>query len=438
MSLFHGTSSACVAVLLLATTNALAAGFTLNEHSAAELGLSYAGAAAAAEDASTIADNPAGLARLDRPQFAISGTLAFPALPFANMSSRLATGTPTPGLNADGGSVVVFPNLFASTPLTETVAIGLGIFPSFGLATDYPAGWVGRYHARSTNLTSFDFAPTVAYRIAPILSIGFTPVARYTKVDLSDAIDFGTIGAGHEIPGAVPGESDGSSRIKADNWSFGFNGGVLVEPTQTTRLGIAYYYNKAANLTGSAQFTRLTVGNTISSISGTFTDTNASGSVNYPDHLNMGLVQQLSPNIDLRAGLTWTQWSSFKELRILLANPNQPSIVTAENWRDTYNVAVGMTYKATPKLLLRMGISYDQTPVRGASFRTPRIPDADRITPGIGAGYELTPATRIDVAYQHIFGGPVGLNVVSATGDTLIGKTRLSADILALQLTMKY
>jgi long-chain fatty acid transport protein len=438
MSTSRGRSLALAVIFVLAATNALAAGFTINEHAAAELGTAYAGSAAAAEDAGTIADNPAGLARLDRPQFVISGTLAVPSLPFTNTGSTLVTGMPTSGANADGGSAVPLPNFFVSAPLMQNLAIGLGVLPSFGLVTDYPKGWVGRYHAQSTNLTSFDFAPTISYRATPLISIGVSPVARYTKAEFSNAIDFGTIGAGSAIPGAISGADDGGIKLKASDWSFGLNGGVLLEPMPSTRVGISYFYNSAARLSGSAGFARPTIGNVVSAASGEFVNTGAAGSIDYPDHLNVGVVQQLSPDIDIRAGVTWTQWSSFKELRISFDNPSQPSAVTVENWRDTYNIALGMTYAPAPRWLLRFGISYDQTPVRSATQRTPRIPDADRITPAIGARYKLTDSTAVDLAYQHIVGGSVDLNVVSATGDTLRGRTNLSADILALQLTVQY
>jgi long-chain fatty acid transport protein len=427
-----------LAAILFSATDASPAGFGLIEHAAGQLGTAYAGAGAAGEDASTIADNPAGLVRLSRPELLISGTIGVPFLPFKNSGSSLATGAPTPGSDANGGSVALLPNVFASTNLRQDLAVGLGLFPSFGLATNYPADWVGRYHAQSTNLTSFDIAPTVAYRIAPIIAIGFSPVARYTKVKFSNAIDFGTLGAGFGIPGAIPGAADGSIKIKASDWSFGFNGGVLLEPAPTTRIGFTYFYNNAAHLSGSAGFARPGVGDIVSAASGAFVDTSAAGSIHYPNRASLAVVQQLSPDLDVRAGVAWTQWSSFKEQRVSFGNPNQPDAVTLENWRDTYSFAGGITYAPAPLWKLRFGISYDQTPIRNAIYRTPRLPDADRITPAIGVGYDLTDATTIDFAYQHIFGGTVGLNIASASSDRLVGKTDFSVDVVALQLTFRY
>ena len=96
------------------------------------------------------------------------------------------------------------------------------------------------------------------------------------------------------------------------------------------------------------------------------------------------------------------------------------------------------TYQWNPALVLRAGLSYDQTPVPDPVHRDARLPDASRYGVSIGAGYKLTDATSIDVAYAHLFGGSVGLDVTSSTGDRLVGTTRLSADILAFQLNVRY
>jgi long-chain fatty acid transport protein len=83
----------------LLSAEAFAAGFALNERSAASIGTASAGAAAAAEDASSIAFNPAGIAALNSTQLVATGTLYVPSLPFANNASLLATGIPIVGPN---------------------------------------------------------------------------------------------------------------------------------------------------------------------------------------------------------------------------------------------------------------------------------------------------------------------------------------------------
>lgn len=420
---------------------AAAAGFAVQDYnSAAQLGTARAGAAAAGEDAASIADNPAGIARLTAPQIVGSGTIGLPQIPFTSRGSTLPTGAPIPGPNDDGDTPVLLPSFFWASPFRDGLSVGFGLFPAFGLATDYEHGYVGRYNALASELTSLDLAPTVAYQVMPGLSVGISPVARYTKVEFTNAIDFGSAGAGLGIPGSVPGANDGGAKLKVSAWSFAFNGGVLWEPTDTTRLGLAYFHNDATKVTGSATFSlgQSAVGSVISAATGAFTNTGASSLIGLPDHANFGIIQKLTPDLDVRGGVTWTQWSSFKQELVTFTNPNQPPSLMIENWRDTVTLSLGTTYKLTPDIVLRGGLSYDETPVPDPQHRDLRLPDASRYGIAIGAGYALSDSTTIDVAYQHLFGGTVSMHVATSTADQIVGTTNLSADLLAFQVTYRY
>lgn len=427
-----------IIALLANAEEARAGGFAIEDHSARQLGDANAGAAAAAEDASTIADNPAGIALLEQPQFVATGVFVDTDLPFTNSGSRLPTGSPLAGGNDDGGGFALLPNLFATTPVTRDLSIGFGLFPSFGLATNYAGNWVGRYTALATKLTSIDLVPTAAYRVLPNLAIGVSPVVRYSEIRLTNAIDFGSIGAGLGLPGAIPGASDGTAGVRAYDWSFGFNIGVLAEVTSDTRLGVAYFHNNTASAGGSVRFSRPPLGDTIATATGAFFDTGASGDIPYPDRVSLGVVHSITPDFDLRAGFIWTQWDSFQTETITFSNPLQPPAVMQEHWRNTVTVAFGGRYRISPDWSLRAGLEYDETPVPGAVNRDPRIPDSDKIELAVGAGYALSPSTSIDFAYEHLFGGTVQSTDVSATGDQLNGSTRLSGDVFALQVTYSY
>lgn len=60
------------------SSNANAAGFALIEQGVSGLGNAYAGGAAQAEDATTIFYNPAGLTRLNKPEFIAAGHVIIP------------------------------------------------------------------------------------------------------------------------------------------------------------------------------------------------------------------------------------------------------------------------------------------------------------------------------------------------------------------------
>jgi long-chain fatty acid transport protein len=125
----------------LVSPEAFPAGFALTEHSAASLGTASAGAAAAAEDASAIAYNPAGIGSLNSGQLVTNGTLYIPSLPFTNHGSALATGAPNIGPDDNGATTAAVPSFFISHPLISELTIGLGAFSNFGLATDYRSNW---------------------------------------------------------------------------------------------------------------------------------------------------------------------------------------------------------------------------------------------------------------------------------------------------------
>ena len=427
-----------IVALLASAEGANAGGFAIEDHSARQLGDANAGGAAAAEDATTIADNPAGIALLEQRQLVATGVVVGTHLPFTSSGSQLPTGGPLTGLNDDGGGFSLLPNLFATTPVTPDLSVGFGVFPSFGLATNYASNWVGRYTSLATKLSSVDLVPTVAYRLLPKVAIGVSPVIRYSQIRLANAIDFGSIGAGLGVPGAVPGGSDGTADVRAHDWSFGFNVGAIAEPTDDTRLGLAYFHSNTATANGSVRFSRTPLGNAIATASGAFFDTRASGDIPYPDRVSLGVVQNITPALDLRAGFMWTQWDSFQTETIAFSNPLQPSAVMQERWRNTVTAAVGGHYRVTPAWSLRAGIEYDETPVPGAANRDPRIPDSNKIEVAIGAGYALSPSTSIDFAYEHLFGNTVRSTDISATGDLLNGSTRLSADVFAIQITYSY
>src|SRR5688572_9946762 len=88
------------AALAAMTGQAAASGFQLMEQNASGLGNAYAGQAAAAENASTIFFNPAGMTRLQGRQVSGALNLIRPSSEFSNSGASAApAGLPSPGGN---------------------------------------------------------------------------------------------------------------------------------------------------------------------------------------------------------------------------------------------------------------------------------------------------------------------------------------------------
>ena len=100
-----------------------------------------------------------------------------PQATFSNAGSRYnlpntpVNGLPLTGGNGgDGGVNHLLPNIYLSQPVFRSpqfgdLAVGVALSVPFGLETDYSPGWVGRYAALRTKLTTFDVQPTIAYRL---------------------------------------------------------------------------------------------------------------------------------------------------------------------------------------------------------------------------------------------------------------------------------
>ena len=165
--------SAIGALLGIGHGSAYAAGFQLSEQNASGLGNAYAGQAAAAEDASTIYFNPAGLTRIHYRQIVGALHLIKPSATFSDSGSctpSVGTGVGTStcpfgphgnlghlagGNGGDAGDWLGVPNAYLSWEvLPSTLWLGMGLNAPFGLKTEWDAG-LGRafpgHQVRSTD-----------------------------------------------------------------------------------------------------------------------------------------------------------------------------------------------------------------------------------------------------------------------------------------------
>src|SRR5205085_11485043 len=101
------------AVLLAAgpAGQAYGSAFALQEQSGSGLGNAFAGGAAAAEDASTIFFNPAGMSRLTGIQAVGAGSVVCPSAKFNDSGSQPATFQQLGGNGGDAGDCALVPAL---------------------------------------------------------------------------------------------------------------------------------------------------------------------------------------------------------------------------------------------------------------------------------------------------------------------------------------
>src|SRR5438876_9948 len=148
---------------LLAGSEAHAAAFALYEQGVSGLGNAYAGAAAVAEDATTVWWNPAGMARLGSGKhFAIAGTSISPSTKFSNGTSSPAALQTAGGDGGDAGKDAIVPSLEGqNTTSVDGDAWGFNVGGLFNVA---PATRVGIHYRSSLDYkldgnTSFSNVP---------------------------------------------------------------------------------------------------------------------------------------------------------------------------------------------------------------------------------------------------------------------------------------
>lgn len=434
--------SAVLAVLATGfSSQILASGFALVENSASGQGNAFAGAAASAEDASTIWFNPAGMMKLSGNQIVVAGHYIKPKSSYTDNGSTTASGTPLGSEVDDAGKDAFVPNFYWVKEINSQMKFGLGINAPYGLETQYNDTWIGRYHAVSSDMKTVNFNPSIAFKMTDKLSLGIGTNIMFVDVTLTSAVDFGSLLGS-------PTAADGFVDLQADNlggvseWGYGLNMGIMYDITPETTLGVAYRTEIDIEAKGSGKFKVPTAAAPVLS-SGAFAPSSGiSADVTLPQSFSVSVAHDMDAFTFL-ADITWTGWSSFDELRVIYDNPSQPDSVTTESWEDTFRYSVGVDWQQSEKITLRTGIAFDESPIPSAERRTARIPGNDRTWLSFGGTYVINPEFTVDIGYSHLFVGNTGINNTfessqPALAATLKGTYEASVDILSAQLRWNY
>ena len=412
----------------MASSQLFASGFALNEQDVAGMGTGFAGRSSSADNASTVYGNPAGMARLEGQQIT-GGVAAIDAsTDIKNASGR--------SFGSNKGDMVPFtavPFGFYTNKLNDQWAVGVGVYAPFGLVTDYERGFQGRSFGSYSKVSVITLQPTVSYAFNDRVSIGFGPTINRISGKLESELALST---NHAVPNS-------NVTIKGDDTAVGFNVGVLVQATDTTRVGLTYHSKVSYKLDGHTEVTAPTPTAPLLA-SGRY---DASLSIDTPESYDLSVTQDLSDAWKLYAGSTWTRWSRLKDITVdnqgvtraggLAAPQIVGTISEPQNWHDTWAYALGTSYQVTKQVVLRTGLTFDQSPTNNTD-RSPRIPTGDRTIFSVGLGYEVMPNMIVDVAYSYLKEEPVKVNKANALGSSYSAKYENSANGFGLGVTYKF
>jgi long-chain fatty acid transport protein len=388
------------------------------EFGAPRNGTAQAGQAAYAYDAATAFYNPAGMARLEKPQLMIGLQPIWTDIEF-----DLDSNTTFPGGDGDDqGGFVPAMGTFYVRPLNDRWAVGGWLAGLSGGALDPDGDWAGRFFVTELNLIVLGLNPVVSYRVNDWLSIGGGFGVNYGHMDmklslprLGNFIDQdalrgrveerirqsrlpGVIEAINELPPPIrarilrridealapalaglggvsallqPGPEGELEISGADDIAFNFNVGVLIEPCDRWRFGVIYRSKIDFEMDGDFDLSDTPP---IFRALG-LTDGDVQVDIPIPQMVRASVYHQLTDAVALMADVGWEDWSEMDFTPI--TGPGGTTVSVPRKWHDTWHFGLGTEWRVAPRWLLQTGVAFDTSPVRDRHHNLPDMP-ADR------------------------------------------------------------
>lgn len=365
-------------------TQTYAAGFQLSEQSAIQMGRAMAGAGIVGDDLSAVHYNPAGMTLLSGTRMQATGTWVAVNLDYEGNYGQSENG------RLKGQTI---PAGFITHQINDSLWAGLGLTVPYGMGTEYGEGWEGRERGTESMILTFDINPNLAWKVNDKLSVGGGISLQYAKAELGS----GRIVSknGHTI----------NSNVKGDSWAWGWNVGVMFQPVETVRLGLAYRSNISHNADGHTTLNNVPV-KTDNGLVLTNIRSDMEVRIKTPDTITFSATWEATDALRLSGTARWSKWSNFHSLDVQnldLAGTQFSSTVVENNWDDTWFFSVGADYKLNGQWTIRGGVAYDQGPVEN-QYRMAVIPDTDRVWFSGGASYKYTDNLTFDFGATYIKG----------------------------------
>jgi long-chain fatty acid transport protein len=366
-----------ILVSCLTTSVSNASGFALYTSGAAEIA-QCGSVIAHTQGAASNYYNPALLPELEGTRIE-SGTI--PLWVSADFTSD-ATGRKT---SMERNTFYPF-TLFITHKINERFSAGLGVNSTFGLGTEWPDDWEGRYIATESDLETLNINPNLAWKVSDnvILAAGFN-------------ILFGDTVCEQKIDPLLldPALPDGNSKMTGDGEGYGYNLGLLYKVSDDVAFGISYRSGITLKLKGDVKWTQPGAGILL--------DTGATVDLDLPAQCFAGVSYRPSKNMIVEIGGKWEGWSSYKNVtiktdQVILLWGNNENKIT-KNWKDVYGFNMGIRYNIDPTLSIAAGYLHEGNPVPSETFE-PSVPVSDRDDFSFGI-QKISGKFKVSLAYLY-------------------------------------
>ncbi len=275
----------------------------------------------------------------------------------------------------------VLPSFFMAAPLIkDKLTFGLGVTVPYGLGNQWknsssaysrPNGVLGTSAANFGKLTTFNFNPTLAYKICDSIQLGVGLDVMYSSLEFRQYLPSAFVAPNFE------------AHASGNGVGVGGNLGITWNITDSQRLALTYRSTMTVDYRGHTDFENTGAPNNPVTSFGSM--------VRYPNIIQAGYGIDLTDSIRLEADVEWLQFSMFKNLPITTGTASTPygsynlSETVPEAWHNTFTTGFGGDWKFAKHWVLRGGYQFFESPVPNSTF-SPLIPDADQnvLTMGLG------------------------------------------------------
>lgn len=328
--------------------------------------LAGAGQAARAQDASTIATNPAGMTRL--PDHMFTGGLQ--ALG-GNIDYQLDNDR----RQSPGNVMKLTPNAsgFYSQKITDDLYAGVGLYGNYGLGIDY-GNWAGDRLIKKSTMAAMTLSPSLAYKLSDRVSVGASANINYGFLTMTRTVD-------------------GQDKKEQDHdWAMSYRLGLLMQFTDQTRGGITWNSKTDYDFSvdGKARFPNLP---------GVEYTLPLSAQVRAPQQIMLSLVHDINRQWSVMGDLGWQDWSQFGAPQVTVSGQR---VDRSSRMKDTWHTALGVQYRPTEQWRLNAGVAFDSTPYHDQGDVAMTLPTGDEWRFGTGAQYQITPASNIGFAVEYL------------------------------------
>lgn len=413
--------------IALASQQAVAAGFQLNAQSATGLGRAFAGDAVIADNAASMARNPATMALFDETALSLGFVSITSKIKVkdATYTNPVTAPSGTPSNYGDAGDTSIAPNIHLIVPVNEKFAWGINAYTNFGTKTEFDDSFAAAEYGGLTDIKSFNLGLAGSYRLDESWSFGAGIDFIYGRGKLQRDITF---------LNNTADPSQGVSKhkaldIDADGWAVGFNLGTVYELDENNRFGLAYHYSP--ELEAEGDITKVTVdpntGNLISP-----TNANDTLYMPLPDIVEFsGFHKIKDTKFAVHYSVQWIGWSSFD----ILDSKDTGKIKDYE-WQNGMHYSIGGTYYLNQDWTLRAGYMHDTS--AQDKITSISVPDSDRNWFSTGFTYHLDQKANIDFGFTYLVGDDVKVSESNALGTSISATTHADAILMGLQYSRTF